>query len=322
LRQQEYFSVPQTLPDWLVPESKAHLVQANRALTGRQPQFERIDDDDETSGLKDGFDWYMSPSNKIKYEEIYTTHRSAHGEITFSALQPLYDSLDIPDTDIRSAWNLINPSASPSIGKDATLAFLHILNNRHEGYRIPRNIPASLRASFERSNIEFNIDRVQSPSDRWKATGDESTATGRKAKFGEAYASRVGSGGYKIKGTDFGSVQKDQEWENAQLKKQLKELEEKIERAEKETDNRKSGRRENKPALIKRELELLLDYKRKELRDIENGEGKYKSNGSLTTLADDIQTVKEQVEGLESHLRDREAVLDGLKREVQEEKAR
>lgn len=313
--------MPQTLPDWLVPESKAYLVQANRALSGRE-EFERVDDDEESSGLKNGFDWYMSPSNKSKYEEIYTTHRSAHGEITFTSLQPLYDSLDVPDTDIRSAWNLVNPSAAPSIGKDATLAFLHILNNRHEGYRIPRNVPASLRASFERGNIEYNVDRVQSPADRWGSRPDESTTTGKKAKFGEAYASRVGTGGYKIKGTDFGEVQRDAEWENAQLKKQVKELEDKIENAEKESERRKTGRRDNKPALIKRELDLLLDYKRKELRDLEEGEGKYKSSNSLSGLADDIQTIKEQVEGLENHLRDRERVLDDLKRQIQEEKAR
>lgn len=282
------------------------------------------DSDDDGSGLRDGFDWYMSPSDRSKYEEIYTANRDSHGEISFSSLQPLYDSLDVPDTDIRSAWNLVNPSAGSTIGKDACLAFLHILNNRHEGYRIPRSVPASLRASFERGNIDYNIDRVQSPANsRWATKADDSTSTGRKAKFGDTYLTRLGGGrtGYR-KGTDFSGTTGDEDWDVVKLKRQLKDLEEKIERSEKEADKRKNGRRESKPALIKRELEMLLDYKRKELRDLESGEGKYKVGGSLKGLADDIASVKEQIDGLETHLRTREGVLNDLRRQIEEEKAR
>ncbi|RYO86830.1 hypothetical protein DL764_008943 [Monosporascus ibericus] len=326
----EYADVPTAIPDWLVPESKAHLVQANRALTGKQVQFERVEDDDDTPGLKDGFDWYMSPQDKAKYEAIYQENRDMRGEISFNALEDLYDSLDVPDTDLRSAWNLINPSASSTINKDACLAFLHILNNRHEGYRIPRTVPASLRASFERNQIDYQVDSQRNSSasasaaaSRWAAKADDTTSTGRKAKFGDQYLTRLGRGGFKAQGTDFSTAKTDAEWEEVRLKKQLQELEAKMERVEAEANRRRGGgQRDSKPALVKRELEQLLDYKRRELRELEEGTGKARVGGSLKGVAGDLQTVKEQVEGLEAHLSSRMQALEQLRREIEDEKAR
>ncbi|KAI1335873.1 actin cytoskeleton-regulatory complex protein END3-domain-containing protein [Xylariaceae sp. FL0016] len=312
----EYQDVPATLPDWLVPESKAHLVQANRALTGKQVQFEQVDDDSDTPGLKDGFDWYMTPTDKAKYESIYQENRDMRGEVSFNALEDLYESLDVPDTDIRSAWNLINPSASSTINKDACLAFLHILNNRHEGFRIPRTVPASLRSSFERNQIDYSLDSARN---RWAAKADENTSTGRKAKFGDQYLTRLGRSGFKAGGTDFSTTKTD-DWEEVRLKKQLQELEDKMAKVEEQANRRAGGKRESKPALVKRELEQLLDYKRKEQRELEEGGGKAKVGGNLRGVSEDLATVREQIEGLETHLGSRMQVLEQLRREIEDEK--
>ena len=322
----ELRDVPHTLPDWLVPESKAHLIHATRALSGGREEFEQPEDlDEDGGGLKDGFDWYMSPSDRAKYEEIYTNSRNPRdGLITFAALEDLYESLDVPDTDIRSAWNLVNPKSEEGINKDACLAFLHILNNRHEGYRIPRNVPSSLRATFEQGRISYDVGKQQTAADRWGAKRDDTTMTGRKAKFGDSYLSRLGVGERKPKGTDFGSAPRDAEWEEVRLKKQLKEIEDKMAKVEENAKRRRErgGRREDsRPELVKRELEQMLDYKRRQLKDLELGEGAAKEGQGLKGMAEEIAMVKEQVDGLEAHLRKREGVLQDLRDQIDTEKS-
>lgn len=270
----------------------------------------------------------MSPSDRSKYEEIYTANRNPrNGLIAFDSLSDLYDGLDVPDTDVRSAWNLVNPKSEEGINKDACLAFLHILNNRHEGFRIPRSVPPSLRATFEQGKIEYQVDKVQSAADRWGTNKrDDSTLTGKKAKFGDTYLSRLGVGERKPRGTDFSGTPRDGEWEEVRLKKQLRELEDKMAKVEEAATRRRdrlggNTQTDNKPALVKRELEQMLDYKRRELRTLEAGEGDVKAGQNLKGVAEEIAMVKEQVDGLQEHLRKREEVLSGLRSQIEAEKA-
>lgn len=333
----EYADVPPTLPDWLVPESKAHLVQATRALSA-PPSFPSVsslnDSDDDTPGLKDGFDWYMSPQDTAKYTAIYSSNADRNGALTFSSLTSLYDSLDVPDTDLRSAWNLVNPASEPAIGKHAALAFLHILNNRHEGYRIPRSVPASLRATFDQGQIDYNLESdsggVRGKSGRGLGGGlaqkydTEDTSTARKAKFGDTYLSRLGKGSYSPSGTDFSQTKQDGEWEEVRLKRELADLEDKIQSVETKARNRRRGGRrredDSKPALVKRELEGLLEYKRREIRELEQGEGRSKQGEAVKGMEGEIAEVRKMVEELENHARGREEVLEGLRREIEDVK--
>ncbi|KAL8923377.1 MAG: hypothetical protein Q9208_004647 [Pyrenodesmia sp. 3 TL-2023] len=324
----EYTDVPQTLPTWLIPSSKAHLITAASAL--RDPSSQSFPSaptsPTDGDGLKDNFDWYMTPADIAKYEAIYTANKTRSGALSFSALEPLYASLDVPDTDIRSAWNLVNPNADEAIGKHAALAFLHILNNRHEGYRIPRSVPPSLRATFEQGKIDYQVDRVRSPAQRWGSGSnrDDDTSTGRKTKFGDTYLSRLGvtKDSTSARGTDFSSVHQTRDWEEARLKRQLTDLEDKIAKIENSAKGRRreqqGGSRDSKPALVKRELEALLEYKRKEARELELGEGKAGEGRGVREVEGELKGLRELVEGLEAHWRGRESVLEGLRREIEE----
>lgn len=217
---------------------------------------------------------------------------------------------------------MVNPSAASTINKDACLAFLHILNNRHEGFRIPRTVPASLRATFERSQIDYQVDNQRGGANsRWATKADDATATGRKAKFGEQYLTRLGRSGFKTAGTDF-STEKTEDWEEVRLKRQLADLDEKLDKVEEVADRRRGGKRDSKPALVKKELDQLLDYKRRQLRDLEEGSGAGGDGGSsLRSVTEDLETVREQVEGLESHLRAREQALEQIRQEIEDERA-
>ncbi|MDI1485367.1 MAG: endocytosis defective- protein [Ramalina farinacea] len=251
----------------------------------------------------------MPPQDVAKYSAIYSTHKHRHGSLNFSSLTDLYDTLNVPDTDLRSAWNLVNPASEPAVGKNAALAFLHILNRRHEGYRIPRSVPPSLRATFEGGEIDYNVESrgVKSGAPPQQRRYEEDTSTGRKAKFGDAYLSRLGVGGGAgqgpTRGTDFSGVKTEGDWEEVRLKRQLSELEEKIEKVEAGAKARRGG-----------------GGGWKEIRELEQGEGRVKQGESLRGIEKEIEGVKEMVEGLERHMRSREEVLDGLRREIEAEK--
>lgn len=320
-----YSEPPATLPDWLIPSSKAHLVEARNAINsnsfsnGLDAQVAASDNKnyDEDLTLKSDFDWYISPSDRQRYVSIYTANADPHGLISFDSLTELYQSLPgIPKTDISSSWNIVNPRSAEKIDKDQCIVFLHILNSRSKGFRVPRSVPASLRATFEKSQPEYSLNSRQSEIKR----NESNTNTSKKDAFGESYLTRLGlsgrSSGYNSTGTDF-SATKDTDWEEVRLKRQLADLDSLIEKAEKSSNRRKKGLEDygsSKSALVKRELEQLLDYKEKQLKQLRSGSSGDSSD--YASIAETIDMLAQQVESLQQHHNRKVKELEELKREV------
>lgn len=318
-------SLPLELPSWLVPASKAHLIQANQAVANgsnnnnnnnnsnnnsNNNNSNLVDDDDDES-LSDDFDWYISPTDKSTYEAIYNSNSDNYGRVRFESLNGLYNTLTkVPKADISSAWNLVNPKSFETIDKDQVLVFLHILNQRENGKRVPRGVPASLRATFSKEQPTYDLNQVN-------PTSSLAQSANNKGKFGNSYLSKIGMNnhmgsitGNDSNGTDFSST-KDKDWEEVRLKRELTNLEELLEKAQK---TQREDVEDNDLILIKHELTQLLKYKEAKL----SSQSQSQSNGgsSLNNIKDDVEEIEQQVTTLEGFLSEKRNELSRIQQEL------
>jgi actin cytoskeleton-regulatory complex protein END3 len=103
------------------------------------------------------------------------------------------------------------------------------------------------------------------------------------------------------------------------LQRELATLNGKIEAAEAESRSRRLGRgndASSKSALVKRELDQMLEFKRRELRRLKDGEDIEKS-GNLDRIRQEVQSFKDQVDALAGHLQRREEELRNLQRSIE-----
>lgn len=297
--------VPSQLPSWLVPLLKAHLIQANQAVSTGQNTSSGFALDDDDDALSDDFDWYISPTDRATYEAIYNSSSDTYGRVKFESLQGLYDTLkNVPKLDVSSAWNLVNPKSFETIDKDQVLVLLHMLNQRENGKRIPHGVPASLRATFSKEVPSYDLSKA--PASHKPVL--EPSANDKKS-FGTNYLTKIGHAQQPSRGTDF-STTEGTDWEEVRLRRELADLEKLLE---------KSQEVSTKPAesseltLLKHEFEQLLKYKQESLA---TAKLQPRSNKDLADVRNDVNLISSQVQMLEEFLAGKEQELNSLRSQL------
>lgn len=310
--------VPDELPSWLIPASKAHLIQANQAVNtgsyygGSSNNGYGGEEEEEEEVLSDDFDWYISPTDRSSYEAIYNSNCDHYGRVKFDSLEGLYNTLTkVPRADISSAWNLVNPKSFETIDKDQVLIFLHILNQRENGKRVPRGVPVSLRATFSKEQPTYDINSVT--VNKPLKTGSSTGNSGPKS-FANDYLTKIGqSNTVKDSGTDF-SATEGTDWEEVRLRRELNNLEDLLNKAKQESELEQLSN--DDLTIIKHELELLLNYKENKLTTL-TSKDQGSDDKNLSDVKNDIDLIESQVATLQDFLKQKEQELSGLQQEIQ-----
>lgn len=271
---------PSNLPSWLIPGSKKALLKSKQPLK----RSGSTSSDDEDYNLSEDFDWYMAPTDKAAYEKVYNSSCDGMGKISFKSLRGLYKTLgDVPETDISSAWNLVNPKQEKRIDKDQCLVFLHMLNQRSHGKRMPHSVPASLRATFSKETPSYDINSHQ---------GDVKVNGSSNSGFGSQYLHESTGDDNDLSGSH------EKEWEEVRLKRELQEVTDKLEKAQREQNA--SSKSTSQQA--RSEYQQLLKYKQAQAAKVGN-------SADLKSAEENIEEVENEVHQLETFLQSQKEEL-------------
>lgn len=309
-------SVPHKLPDWLIPGSKRHLVEADQAVVSKVNNLGSESDTDDEYTLSSDFDWYISPTDKNSYEDVYNASCDNYGRITYDSLNGLYKTLtNVPPTDITYAWNIVNPKQSETIDKDQCLVFLHILNQRSNGKRVPRSVPPSLRATFSKEIPEYDPSSHQGDISTYSTSNSAApaeTIQKNKQSFASDYLNKLGTSSTAIvsSGTDF-SETKGTDWEEVKLRRELEDLENLLKKAEAEKNNKG---KDSKTSLLKYEFEQLYKYKEEQVKQMKSQAG---GVSDLSSVISNIGSIEVQVNQLEAFLQSKKDEFSELNRQIE-----
>ncbi|CCF60143.1 hypothetical protein KAFR_0J00750 [Kazachstania africana CBS 2517] len=171
-------TVPDVLPDWLIPGSKAKLIKQKRSNN----PVTSTPKEEETKKARE-VDWYISPNDLKVYNDLLTKSTLTDGSFTFSSLSIIVNSnpthfINVSNGDIEKTWKLVNPKNSTSINKDPAMYFLHILKQNSDlNAAIPNSLPSRISNIIDKSEISYKVDSVP----RTETTTRTSNTTNKNA---------------------------------------------------------------------------------------------------------------------------------------------
>ncbi|KTW30235.1 hypothetical protein T552_00713 [Pneumocystis carinii B80] len=296
-----YLEVPSRLPDFLIPTSKAHLIVAQEAIYENEQNTHLMQKTSKTRILSDNFDWYIQPSDKQNYDAIYSSNADLYGNISFNTLRDFYAILDISEEELLNAWKLVNPRMKETIEKDQAFYFLHILNQRNKGIRVPNVVPANLRATFEKNPVDYNINEASYKNDHKNANFPQSSKHKSPMKkydsSKEMYATHV----------------EDSNWNDIRQKRQEIHYQGKKHRSDVSDEHVPHS-------IILAELEQMLEFKKSELKRLKEGDVKSITGmNDLESIQSDVLEMKQQIDNLGLYLIKKTDELQKLRSDIRQE---
>ncbi|KAI8363134.1 cytoskeletal-regulatory complex EF hand-domain-containing protein [Mortierella sp. GBAus27b] len=347
----EIMDIPPVLPPHLVPASKAHYFSHqgfNQSFVHAQatgypmsqpqsyaqssPNYSAIAALDSvvaaSNNLSDDFEWYIAPSDRSNYENIYRNNvQLSSGEVRMGQFEELYQALQIPREDINAAWSLVNVHSAPQIGKEQCIVFFHILNSRRLGKRVPVVLPGSLRNSFlGGSNYDlsegYGSDGIRQQAGRPSVPMSFATKSAFSSERGHAIA-----GDYLSRLNQKDQAATETSAHEDRLKRELETLKQRVAEAEQLT-RKTHGDRD----ATANELQGLLAYKQQKVlnddasvldrQQRDQDQDIHRQRDALKQLDKVMQSLREQRAMLETQLTDSQNELRESQREAERLRAR
>ena len=276
--------VPDELPEWLVPGSKAKLVKERMKL--KQQENADIPKKEQPK-----IDWYMSPEDIKSYNDILNScNRSTDGTVTFPSLTLVLKSkfFNIGSSDYDKSWKLINPKNLASIDKDPALYFIHILRQCNDiGASIPTDLPKALNEVVNKQEIQYDLKSSQADVKRKTAPVASSTTTVPQTNTN----------------TTTQSINNNNNNQPTQP----------VTTTTLDTSNITP----EKAKLLRQQFEGLLNYRKKQAIASKNPSNNISNQINLRSITNDLDNIEQQISILTNVLNDRKNELNSLENEIQ-----